>query len=68
MKWENAIKGFSNYLRLERSLSHNSLEAYKDDAEKLSQYGYSFSKNPEDITSEDLRNFIKWINSLGIRA
>lgn len=68
MKWENAIKGFSNYLRLERSLSHNSLEAYKDDAEKLSQYGYSFSKNPEDITSEDLRNFIKWINSLGISA
>lgn len=68
MKWESTIKGFTNYLKLERSLSLNSLEAYKDDAEKLSQYGISFSKNPEDITSDDLKSFLKWINSLGISA
>lgn len=68
MKWESTIKGFTNYLKLERSLSDNSLEAYKDDAEKLSQYGHTFSLNPEDVTAEDLRNFLKWINSLGISA
>ncbi len=68
MKWESTIKGFTNYLKLERSLSLNSLEAYKDDSEKLSQYGQAHSKNPEDITAEDLRSFLKWINSLGISA
>lgn len=68
MKWNHTIKGFTSYLKLERSLSSNSLEAYEDDVQKLSSYASSLSKNPEEITAEDLRNFLKWINSLGIAA
>jgi integrase/recombinase XerD len=68
MKWESTIKGFTNYLRLERSLSDNSLEAYKDDAEKLSQFGMAVSKSPQEISSDDLKSFLKWIHSLGISA
>ncbi|MFM7329130.1 MAG: site-specific integrase, partial [Bacteroidota bacterium] len=38
MNWQPHIKGFRNYLKLERSLSANSLEAYGRDVIKLSQY------------------------------
>lgn len=68
MNWESYIRGFTNYLRLERSLSVNSPEAYKDDAEKLSQFGHSSGKSAEAITAEDLRVFLKWVNQLGMSA
>lgn len=38
MHWQAAIKGFKNYLRLERSLSDNTVEAYVRDIEALAHY------------------------------
>ena len=38
MSWQSYIKQFSDYLKLERSLSTNSIEAYVRDVEKLDQY------------------------------
>ncbi|MBC7451023.1 MAG: site-specific integrase, partial [Cytophagales bacterium] len=38
MKWETLIRQFRDYLKLERSLSGNSVEAYEHDIEKLRQY------------------------------
>ena len=68
MDWRSAIKGFQNYLKLERSLSENSIEAYSRDIEKLYQYAdIQVEKlNPENITLTDLRQFIVWVNELGM--
>jgi integrase/recombinase XerD len=35
MKWEDSKKGFENFLRLEKSLSQNSIAAYVNDINKL---------------------------------
>ena len=68
MDWRSAIKGFQAYLKLEKSLSDNSIEAYSRDIEKLYQYSDSqtVKLKPELITLTDLRGFINWINGLGV--
>lgn len=59
---------FKAYLKLERSLSSNSIEAYMNDVQKLFQYFESVSKTPhvKEITAADLKLFISWINELGM--
>ena len=68
MDWRSAIKGFQAYLRLEKSLSENSIMAYSRDIEKLYQYTdvQTIKINPENITLTDLRGFIVWANDLGM--
>ncbi|WPV01816.1 site-specific tyrosine recombinase XerD [Mucilaginibacter sp. cycad4] len=68
MDWRSAIKGFQAYLKLEKSLSDNSIEAYSRDIEKLYQYSDSqpLKLKPELITLTNLREFINWINELGM--
>ncbi|SEM63891.1 integrase/recombinase XerD [Mucilaginibacter gossypiicola] len=68
MDWRSAIKGFQAYLKLEKSLSDNSIEAYSRDIEKLYQYSDSqiVKLKPKLITLTDLRGFINWINELGM--
>jgi len=68
LDWRAAIKGFQAYLKLEKSLSPNSIEAYSRDIEKLYQYSdaQTVKINPEGITLTDLRQFINWINELGM--
>ena len=69
MSWAPYIKGFRYYLKLERSLSNNSIDAYEHDIEKLVQY-LLFTKqelSPKDITYNDLKAFIRWINELGMQ-
>ena len=68
MDWRSAIKGFQAYLKLERSLSENSIEAYSRDIEKLYQYTdiQTPKINPESITLTDLRQFVVWATELGM--
>lgn len=68
--WPSYIKGFKSYLRLERSLSGNTLEAYEHDLVKLVQFleYRHYSTAPEGIRHEQLQEFIKWINELGMTA
>jgi integrase/recombinase XerD len=68
LDWRSAIKGFQAYLKLEKSLSDNSIEAYSRDIEKLYQYTETQPNpiNPEKIALTDLRQFINWINELGM--
>lgn len=67
MNWSSAIKGFKGYLRLERSLSANSIEAYLRDVEKLHQFSESIGgRAPSALEKADLKTFLVWINELGM--
>jgi integrase/recombinase XerD len=68
MIWHSYIKGFESYLRLEKSLSQNSVEAYIHDIEKLTQYLelIKMEVQPEKLELNHLQDFIKWINQLGM--
>ena len=62
------LQSFRNYLKLERSLSNNSIDAYLSDLNKLFQYFDATGETPliKDITSNHLKLFISWINELGM--
>ncbi|WP_344976717.1 site-specific tyrosine recombinase XerD [Compostibacter hankyongensis] len=67
--WHSYIKGFKAYLELERSLSANSVKAYLQDVEKLTQYlsaGERTGAGPETLNLEDLQLFIQWVAQLGM--
>lgn len=68
MDWRSAIKGFQAYLKLEKGLSDNSIEAYSRDIDKLQQFANSSpnSIKPDTFTLNDLRQFINWVNELGM--
>lgn len=68
MDWQSGIIGFKSYLRLERSLSANTIDAYLHDVDKLKQYFISKSDKVElkNISCEDLKNFLVWVNELGM--
>ncbi|HEY9000593.1 MAG TPA: site-specific tyrosine recombinase XerD [Mucilaginibacter sp.] len=68
MDWRSAIKGFQAYLKLEKGLSDNSIEAYSRDIDKLQQFADSQINNlkPDAFTLNDLRQFINWVNELGM--
>jgi len=70
MLWPSYIKGFKSYLKLERSLSGNSVDAYLNDIDKLIQYFKSLNEEPKltDITIAHLKAFISWLNELGMQA
>lgn len=60
MDWRSAKKGFQSYLRLEKSLSDNSIQAYGRDVDKLTHFAEAkFAPlKPDTITLTDLRDFI----------
>ena len=65
LTWKQAIKDFETYLRLEKSLSENSIEAYSDDVRKLEKF-FSEKGNgagPLNVTYQDLREFIAWFEA-----
>lgn len=68
--WEQQIKYFTNYLKLERSLSENSIEAYVHDVELLRQFieGSVAGVSPLKISSKHLQQFLEHINQLGMSA
>jgi len=70
LNWDSYIKQFGQYLKLERSLSQNSIEAYVRDVEKLKQFmELSGAKtSPLRTSSKELQKFIHYINELGMSA
>lgn len=62
--------GFKSFLKLEKSLSNNSIEAYLRDINKLYQYSASFKAptSPINFKLEELQKFIHWVSDLGISA
>lgn len=68
--WNKEIERFKQYLKLERSLSKNTVENYKHDIEKLAHFSEDELAGvpPQRISSKHLKAFIKHINSIGLSA
>lgn len=68
MDWQSSLRGFKAYLKLERSLSANTIEAYLHDVDKLKQFFMSRSeeKDPAKVTNTELKSFLVWVNQLGM--
>ena len=68
--WQSYINAFRNYLKLERSLADNSVEAYLHDAEKLHEFILLTDPalSPMQVTEKQLMNFLKYLGELGLAA
>ncbi|SFP80984.1 site-specific tyrosine recombinase XerD [Hymenobacter arizonensis] len=70
MTWPQAIQQFQGYLRLEKSLSPNSVEAYVRDVTKLQQFLMmeKVFAGPTQVTTAVLREFLSTLQGLGLSA
>lgn len=70
MNTQSYLKGFKDYLKLERSLSVHSINAYLTDIDKLFQYYLAIDKdlNLNKVQLNDLRAFVTWLNEIGMQA
>jgi integrase/recombinase XerD len=68
MKWDDSIKGFEEYLRLEKALSSNSINAYINDINKLVEFLKETQKGitPQKVKLNHLRSFVEWLNDRGV--
>ena len=66
--WNKNIYNFEIFLKLEKSLSPNSVSAYIHDIHMLTQYLDSahIKKEPAKIELSDLQKFVQWISELGV--
>jgi integrase/recombinase XerD len=68
MNWEEARLGFSIFLRLEKSLSVNSIEAYLNDILKLQQWCEVYAiHNPTTVKREELEAFSASLATIGFQ-
>jgi integrase/recombinase XerD len=68
LELDKSIKDFKSYLKIERSLSINSVDAYVRDIYKYAEYIKTNNISVLKTNLEDIRGFIKEINKIGISA
>lgn len=70
LTWKSATRNFQNYLRLEKSLSENSIEGYLNDVRKLEEFSMETGRDPgpASLTYHDLREFINQAGSGEVSA
>ena len=68
MNWTESKKGYETFLRVEKSLSPNSVSAYVNDINKLIGFVEEHFPNltPETVKLAQLRKFVEWMNQKGI--
>jgi integrase/recombinase XerD len=62
LSWKQSFRNFETYLRLEKSLSDNSIEAYLNDVLKLGNFFADKESDilPANVTYTDLKEFLAW--------
>jgi len=70
MDWQALIKAYEGFLKLEKGLSSNSIEAYLSDIRKLEQFLElsQMEVGPEELDREQLGQFLAWISEMGLSA
>lgn len=64
--WEHYINDFIAYLKIEKGLAANSVEAYTRDVEKLRDFAQAVKKNATELTHSDLVQFVAELYDLGL--
>lgn len=64
--WEHYINDFIGYLKIEKGLAANSVEAYTRDVEKLKDFAQSAKKDATELTYNDLIQFVAELYDLGL--
>jgi integrase/recombinase XerD len=70
MEWNGLIVDFEFYLKLEKSLSENTIEAYGRDMHRFVEYLSILGNpiHPSEITLTHFINYFTWLGELGIGA
>lgn len=65
---KDIVKGYVRYLKLQRNMSGNTLDAYQRDLRKLLDYLEREQKGVREVTLEDLEHFSAGLHDIGINA
>jgi integrase/recombinase XerD len=65
LTWKQSFSNFETYLRLEKSLSENSIEAYLNDVHKLERYftDMGLDTAPSSVGYSDMKSFLAWYST-----
>jgi integrase/recombinase XerD len=68
--WDSFIQDFKTFLKIEKSLSDNSIDAYINDVNKFAGFldDYGQHKKPGAVDLADLKRFAEWCTQLGLGA
>jgi len=64
MNWQININGFQSFLRLERSLSANSIKAYTEDIQRFLHFmrDKKYDLSVDAIVHEHMKEFVQWLS------
>lgn len=65
---KDIVKGYIRYLKLQRGMSGNTLDAYQHDLSKLLDYLKGMQKDVREVALEDLEQFSAGLHDIGINA
>jgi integrase/recombinase XerD len=65
---KDIVKGYIRYLKLQRGMSGNTLDAYQHDLRKLLDYLKGEQKDVREVTLDDLEQFSAGSHDIGINA
>jgi integrase/recombinase XerD len=70
MSWNVYIRGYKNYLQIEKSLSNNTVDAYCSDIIKLNDFfnNEKVTKKINELSYQDFQNYLSHLNKQKINA
>lgn len=66
--WEIPQKEYHQFLLLEKGLAALSIEAYERDIRKLGQFLSEHAKSPDEVSRQNIQDFLEFINEAGLLA
>lgn len=66
MGWTAAIEDYINFIRVEKSLSKNSVSAYKHDVDMLMVFADSIGVEPESMSMNQIQEFLNHVDEIGL--